>query len=205
MTRPGDRRSRFRRSDRPSEPSGHADALLLACVHRVAHHNDSPYLLWLWDIHLLASRLTTEEWGALVRGARDTGMRSVTIRGLELAHERFGAPIPMGIIERLGPADRKEPAARFVRGLRQAEIALTNLAAMRSWRSRLTFVWDNLFPPRAHMRTTYRRCPAVLLPIAYLHRIVRGAPRWLRRPTTAETNTPATHMRNRRAAGAARS
>ena len=184
---------------------GHADALLLACVHRVAHHNDSPCLLWLWDIHLLATRLTTDEWEALVRVAQDTGMRAVTIRGLELAHKRFGSPIPAGIIDRLAPADRKEPAARFVRGLRQAEIALTDLAAMPSWRSRLTFVWENLFPPRAHMRTTYKSCPALLLPIAYLHRIVRGAPRWFRRPTTAEMDAPARHVKSRSEAGAVRS
>ena len=182
---------------------GHADALLLACIHRVAHHNDSPCLLWLWDIHLLSSRLTTEEWEALVRAAQGTGMRAVTIRGLELAHDRFGAPVPAGVIDRLAPAGRKEPAARFVRGLRLAEIALTDLAARRSWRNRLAFLWENLFPARTHMRATYERCPTVLLPIAYLHRIVRGAPKWFRRPTTAETNTPATHVKTRSAAGPA--
>lgn len=30
-------------------------ALVLACVHRMAHHNDSIDLLWLYDIHLLAT------------------------------------------------------------------------------------------------------------------------------------------------------
>ncbi len=32
---------------------GLADALLLACLHRVAHHADEIQLLWLWDVHLL--------------------------------------------------------------------------------------------------------------------------------------------------------
>ena len=184
---------------------GPADALLLACVHRVAHHHDSPSLLWLWDIHLLANRLTTEEWEVLVRSAQDTGMLAVTMRGLELAHERFGARIPAGIIERLTPAGRKEPAARFVRGLRLAEIALTDLAVMRSWRSRLTFLWKNLFPPRAHMRATYPRCHPVLLPIAYLHRMVRGARKWFRHPTTAGMDAPATPVKGRGTAGPAQS
>jgi len=37
------------------------DALFLACLHRVAHHQDAMDLVWLWDIHLLASHLTDPE------------------------------------------------------------------------------------------------------------------------------------------------
>ena len=162
---------------------GHADALLLACVHRVAHHHDSPSLLWLWDIHLLARHMTTASWATLVRNADDTGMRAVTHRGLELTHEKFGTLVPAKILERLTPSGRNEPAARFIRGLRLAEIAVTDLAAMRTWRARLTFFWGNLFPPLVHMRETFPGYPAYLLPLAYLHRIVRGAPKWFRRPT----------------------
>lgn len=162
---------------------GHADALLLACVHRVAHHHDSPSLLWLWDIHLLANRLTASGWEALVRSAEDAGMRAVTSRGLELAREKFGTPVPADVVEQLTPLGPREPAARFIRELRLSEVAMTDLAAMRSWRARLTFFRDNLFPPLVHMRGTYPGFPTYLLPLAYLHRIVRGAPKWFRRPT----------------------
>jgi hypothetical protein len=31
------------------------------------------------------------------------------------------------------------------------------------------------------MRIKYARCPALLLPLAYFHRIVRGAPKWFER------------------------
>jgi hypothetical protein len=164
---------------------GHADALLLACVHRVAHHHDSPSLLWLWDIHLLANCLTAEGWEALVRSVEGSGIRAVTYRGLELAREKFGTPVPSEVVARLTPSNHREPAARFVRGLRLAEIAMTNLAAMGSWHARLTFFRNNLFPPRAHMLATFPRYPAYLLPLAYLHRIVRGAAKWSRRPAGA--------------------
>jgi hypothetical protein len=135
---------------------GYADAVLLACIHRVAHHHDSPSLLWLWDIHLLANCLTTAAWEALVRSADDTGMRAVTYRGLELAREKFGTPVPLEVVERLTPSGRSEPAARFVRGLRLAEIAMTDLAAMGSWRVRLIFFRNNLFPPLSHMNPDFR-------------------------------------------------
>lgn len=164
---------------------GHADAVLLACVHRVAHHDDSPRLLWLWDIHLLANRLTTAGWQALVHSAQDADMRAVTYRGLELACERFGTPVPLKVVEQLSRSGHREPAARFVEGLRLADIALTDLASMGSWRARLTFVRDTLFPPLSHMRATYPGYPRFLMPLTYLHRIVRGAPKWLRRPPGA--------------------
>lgn len=52
------------------------DALLLACIHRVAHHHDSERLLWLYDIHLLASamdRPAFERFAALAAEKRGQG------------------------------------------------------------------------------------------------------------------------------------
>ena len=40
---------------------------------------------------------------------------------------------------------------------------------------------EHLVPPRAYMRAKYATWPEWLLPVAYAHRAVRGAPRWLRR------------------------
>ena len=151
----------------------------------MAHHHDSPHLLWLWDIHLLATGLSGGEWANLVRSAQDTDLRAVTMRGLELARDRFATRIPRDVLDQLEPRSRREPTARFLRGLRLAEIAMSELAAMSSWRARLAFLLHNLFPPRSHMRTAYPGCPTFLLPLAYLHRIARGAPKWLRRPARA--------------------
>src|SRR5258706_549013 len=39
----------------------YVDALLLACIHRVAHHHDSDRLVWLVDIHLLRARMSGPE------------------------------------------------------------------------------------------------------------------------------------------------
>ena len=40
---------------------GRVDALLLACIHRVAHHRCDDRLLWLYDIHLLANDLANDK------------------------------------------------------------------------------------------------------------------------------------------------
>jgi hypothetical protein len=61
------------------------------------------------------------------------------------------------------------------------DVARADLAALTSWRSKLALIREHVCPPIAYMRTKYARCPPILLPLAYLHRIVRGAPRWFER------------------------
>ncbi len=56
------------------------DALLLACVHRAAHHDLSDELLWLYDIHLLAQRFIAGEWGDFVARASRSQVRVAVCR-----------------------------------------------------------------------------------------------------------------------------
>ncbi|HUK33452.1 MAG TPA: nucleotidyltransferase family protein [Vicinamibacterales bacterium] len=156
-------------------------ALLIACVHRVAHHGDTAQLLWLFDIHLLARGLTPverESFAALVTSRR---MRSVCVRSLTLAQEAFGGVDEQWIASLCSPEAADEPTAAFVGGgLRQADILKSDLAAT-AWTSKISLLKEHLFPPASYMRQRYPRWPALLLPLAYARRIVSGAPRWLRR------------------------
>ena len=68
----------------------------------------------------------------------------------------------------------------FARRAEAGGVARADLAALTSWRSKLALVREHVCPPIAYMRTKYP-VPADLLPLAYLHRIVRGAPRWFER------------------------
>jgi hypothetical protein len=78
---------------------------------------------------------------------------------------------------------RAEPTAAFLgHRLRRIDILHADLAATTRWRSRVRLVGQHLFPSRTYMQRAYARCPHALLPLAYAHRIVRGAPAWFRRP-----------------------
>ena len=83
------RAARARAGRRPPEGAlrvaSPADALVIACVHRAAHHAGSGELLWLYDIHLVASRLTAEEWALAVSAGRPAGVAALVRRGLELS------------------------------------------------------------------------------------------------------------------------
>jgi hypothetical protein len=161
-------------------------ALLVACVHRVAHHGDSSDLLWLYDLHLLARALTIDERRAFVQLASSRRMRAVSVRGLTLATEAFGG-VDDGddgewIASLSDAGGAAEPSAGFLSGeLRQVDILKADLAATPRWRERIQLLREHLFPSSSYMRQKYSGWPVALLPIAYLHRIVRGAPRWLGR------------------------
>jgi hypothetical protein len=167
------------------------DALFLACLHRVAHHDDARDLLWLWDIHLLVARLSRAERAAFVALAARESMCTVCCRGLELASQMFDADVAAHldaavaadlIAELRAIASPGERSAQFVGGVRPADILSADLASLGGWGARAALLGEHLFPSPAYMRSIYPRCPSALLPFAYAHRIVRGIPAWFERP-----------------------
>ena len=159
------------------------DALLLACIHRVAHHDDAIDLLWLWDIHLLVARLTPDGAADLRARAAAIGTAAVCARGIRLAGALFGAPAATGlaaVLDNRRGAASVEPSAAFLGGP-SAVAALGHDLRALGWRDRLRLVAEHLFPPAIYMRGRYPGWPDALLPLAYVHRIVRGAPKWFRR------------------------
>jgi hypothetical protein len=165
---------------------GVADALLVACLHRVAHHHDSPDLLWLWDIHLLATSLEPADRARLVASAARAGICRVCIRGLQLARDHFGTDVAaMTAALEAARAGSEEASAAFLGGLSKVEELFADWRTLPNWRLRLRLLREHLFPPAAHMRALHG--PHVFLPWIYLRRIVRGAPRWFIHPAKSST------------------
>jgi len=157
-----------------------ADALVVACVHRAAHHAGSEELLWLYDIHLVASRLTAEEWTRGVDVARRAGVARLVRDGLDRAAVVFGACAPPAMLDALAAAGR-EASAVFLRGdLRPLDRIRADLAVLGPVAgSRL--IAEHLFPPASYMRQKYGLHSRALLPVAYVRRIVGGAAGWWKR------------------------
>ena len=99
-------------------------ALLLACLHRVAHHFDPPTLIWLYDIHLLASSMSEDDAARFVALAVDSGLAAICARGLALSQHHFRTPLPAAF-DHLVPAG-DEPLAAYmdhgVSALRRARL-----------------------------------------------------------------------------------
>ena len=155
-------------------------ALILACVHRVAHHQNSDRLIWLYDIHLIAQAMSPGERADFVDLVLRKRLRSICVSGLDRARDRFLTAYPAEWLEPLRIDDRDaEPTAAFLRdGFRRVDILRSDLRSVGGWTDQLRLIREHLFPPAAYVRARYgSRTPLV---VAYVDRVVTGMAKWFR-------------------------
>jgi hypothetical protein len=151
-------------------------ALLLACLHRVAHHFDPPTLIWLYDIHLLASSMTEDDAARFVALAVDGGLAAICARGLALSQHHFRTPRPAAL-DHLVPAGDEPLAAYLDQAFRPFDALISDLRALDG-RARWQLLCEHLFPPSPYLRAASPRMGAGPLPWLYARRIVRGVSHW---------------------------
>jgi hypothetical protein len=158
-------------------------ALLLACVHRVAHHPSDDRLIWIYDIHLLVETLSPQEAESFGALAVARSVSAVCADGLAAAERWFGTRLPAGLLDRLagdGPAGVPEPSAALLAPPRsRIDEILCDLRALPGWSRRARLVYEHAFPPPSYITGVYM-VNRVWLPALYTHRIVRGVWRWIR-------------------------
>jgi len=164
-------------------------SLLVACLHRVAHHYDTERLVWLLDVHLLARSLGEQDWQRVVALAEARQLAGIVLRGLERAQQALGDCAPDRILQQLRDGTAAEGEQPLLDGVtRQIDVLISDLSALESRRARLQLLREHLFPSTAYMRQAYARCPPALLPLAYAYRIVRGAPKWFKNRRDSENS-----------------
>jgi hypothetical protein len=166
-------------------------ALLLACLHRAAHHQDAEDLLWLFDIHLLAERLTPGQWERFMALAIERAVTAVCQRGLTLAAQRFHTPLPASVLDRLTASRTTaggEASSVFLRrNVRPIDALASDVRALGP-RAGARLLWEVLFPPASYMRERWGAAAGasagssagLRLGLAYVRRIAGGVGKWLR-------------------------
>lgn len=154
---------------------GLAHALLLACIHRMAHMpvGSANRLIWLCDIHRLAQGLTDEEWQQVATLAEERALCGPCSDGLDSARQWFATVLPDAVLSRLrAGADREgfdprqfQPRWRF---------AWLTFRTLPSTAMRLRWLGQHLFPNAGYLRSKYGFHSALWLPWFYAVRIVRG-------------------------------
>ena len=165
-------------------------ALALACVHRVAHHSNEERLIWIYDIHLLAERLTEAERGDFLDFAAERELTAVCIQGLGRAQQLFPGPSMSLLLARLRACRPliAESSHRFITPMRKVDVLISDLKALNGWGLRVKLLREHVFPPRAYMREAFGEMSAAPLPLLYAWRFVRGAARWCRWPDKTAPN-----------------
>ena len=90
--------------------------LLHACIHRIAHGRNSgrDHMIWLYDIHLLASSMTTDEKLEFVGTALWKNIGTLCADALEVCCELFGTIFPSDLLAQLRKRQTIEPSARLI-------------------------------------------------------------------------------------------
>ncbi len=158
-------------------------ALLIACLHRTAHHGTSTRLIWLYDIHLLANQLSERDWQDLATLARERGLAAVIASGLAAASAKIGTAVPQTVTDRLNAdsADTDADILAFLSGPQpHIQVAVSDWKRLRGWRARARFAREHLFPTPRYMRDRYQIRSQAALPFLYAHRLATGSVKWLR-------------------------
>jgi Uncharacterised nucleotidyltransferase len=165
--------------DAARAPDGPA-ALVIACLHRIAHHYGSANLLWLYDIHLLSAALNVESQQTFVDLVSRTRTGALCAGGLALANEAFGGAAAAALERRIDSRDVPAAWRRLMRpSVTQMDVLWSDLRVLGSWRDRAALLREHLFPPAGYMRARDAATTA-RLPYLYARRIVRGLRGWLK-------------------------
>ena len=158
---------------------GAVDALLLSCMHPAMHHQNAERILWIYDTHLLAARLTGDDFVDFARRARQKRVAAVCAHHLGLAHATFGTPVPDPVMSELS-AQVDEPSAAYLASHRRWHQELgSNMRALPRVGDRLALLRSVLLPSPGYILAAYglrdKPLAAWLLPALYVHRGARGA------------------------------
>jgi hypothetical protein len=154
-------------------------------VHRVAHHFDSDRLLWLYDIHLIASRLDTHSWSEFIDLAAARRVLAICRAGLRRSVEHFRTHVPAFVWANdraVGQGDKEMTAAYLDQNRWRARVVLHDLRALPTWRERRQLLREYAFPSAEFMRKVHAPSSTTLLFWLYARRILFGARKWLAPP-----------------------
>jgi hypothetical protein len=157
---------------------GRAHALLIACVHLVAHHPVNPVLLWLHDLARLAEALDDRDAVMFLEGAAGAGISTVCASALDRARRYFDGPALAALAVRAHAQSvpGEEPSARVLRASRPIDGLWLDLRSCEGWRERFTLLREHVCPDPEYMRAT--TAPAGWLPLAYGRRAIAGFGKW---------------------------
>jgi hypothetical protein len=156
---------------------GPVHALLFACIHRVAHHEDSPNPLWLYDMKLLAEGFTERDWSRFWSLASEKRIVTVCSQGLRLTTRLVAGPAAIGA-HTPDEGDRREQSAAYIGGTGTPWRSFClNVRGTTGFGAKARLLAAYAFPDQTYMRTAYETKDAAALTAAYVRRAVTGVRR----------------------------
>jgi hypothetical protein len=164
---------------RHARMAGPVHSLILACIHPVMHHRNAESLIWTYDIHLLASRLSDRDFAAFVELAVARQVSAICGHQLARARGWLGTRVPDAAMARLAAGGDHEPSAAYLQpGHGWGDEMLASLRGLPRWSDRLRLLREVTLPDPAYMLRAYGMASSssgsALLPFLYCHRLFLG-------------------------------
>ena len=156
--------------------AGPVHALLLACIHPAMHHRNAERLIWLYDIHLLASLLSPADLDRFAVLAVNGKVAAICRHQLELTRARFGTLLPAGVMASLARQDGREPSEIYLRAERRwhHELASSVQGLPRLPRPRAAFAGSGSARAGVDVESVRRVAPCVDGPARVVHPSMRA-------------------------------
>lgn len=154
--------------------------LLHLCAHLLLHHGGQG---WLWghDIAEVIHRQQTQlNWQQLLDRAQTCNLLLSLQQVLTHVAANWKVPIPTAILEQLHTLTPSPTEQRILTWIQAKHLTaslrsfLVDLIGAPTWKQRLRFAWNTLFPTRAYMQHRYSISTPRLTLLYYPYRWLRG-------------------------------
>lgn len=150
-------------------------ALLLACMHRVAHipRGEADRLVWLYDIHLLVNNFSEEEWEEFATLAEEKNICGSCMDSIEKTKLLFPINISKERLQGLIEGAKKERFKPHEK-LKRWEYYYLSLKAVPGFRRKMQLLREHFLPSSNYIMEKYQTRNRLLLPFLYVHRVLTG-------------------------------
>jgi hypothetical protein len=152
-------------------------ALLLACVHRVAHHAEDQRPIWFKDIHLLTESLSQDEFDSFLKIAEDKKVLKICVEGVQLAKAKFETKFSEELFEkyRLKSENTQEASGSYLKSkYPRLRDLISNLKTISGFNHRVRFLKNYAFPDADYLLKKYSVSNRGWLPLLYFRRGMEG-------------------------------
>jgi len=157
------------------------DALLHACLHRVANKRHDPdRLIWIYDIHILVDQMTVADLREFAKKVMKKNVQIECLEGLLIAQDCFHTNIPREVVEDLMGHEASSYAAwrrRFAHS--NLSLLIDDFRVLPSFRSRWGLLRELFFPSSDSLMRRYKKTNRMWLPYLYLNQVLGGIVRRL--------------------------
>lgn len=162
------------------------DALLHAIIHYYGHYpGDRERLIWVYDIHLLCTRLNPDQWHTFLEKSRQKKLDPLVLDALLLTRKTFRTRLPDIVLRKLmqSPVRLNEIEQRRLTATRWTRIEqFKSDWAVLNFAQRCRLLKEYLLPPGEFILQQNHSTNRMLLPYFYIKRILAGGLSVIRKP-----------------------